>query len=338
MVHGGRTKLNVLLIDADNTGFPNLALMQLSTYLKKQGHNVNFGSMSGKPDRVYISCVFTKNKDKALSVGTYYPEAEKIYGGTGVDQNNQVSYFSHEYPDYSLYPSCDFSLGFMTRGCIRECPWCVVPDKEGYIRDHSPLDEFLNPDFDKIMLLDNNLLACKKHPQMLEDLIEVGKKVCFTQANDIRLITKENAELLYQTKSYDTSFKNKRYYFAWDAPNIEKQVIKGIEILISTGFRADHLQFYVLTAFDTDYKQDLYRVQTLLDYGCKPYVMIYNNKKGTYHRHLKRWVERRYCEVVPWIKYDHGKSQKWIHLMEGIEPNNGHTIESVLKGRVLKDE
>ena len=323
--------MKALLIDADNTGFPNLALMQLSTYLKNQGHEVSFGAMSGDPDKVYISCVFSKNRAKAYSVGSYYPKAEKIYGGTGVDENNHVDYFSREYPDYSLYPDCDFSLGFATRGCIRDCPWCVVRKKEGDIRKHSPLTEFVNPDFDKIMLLDNNLLACQEHMQVLNNLVKLKKKTCFTQANDIRLITEENAEALFKIKSYDTSFKNRRYYFAWDMPNIEKQVLKGIETLFSFGFKPIHLQFYVLIGFNTNYEQDMYRVNTLRDYGCKPYVMVYNNLPGTYHKHLKRWVERRYCEVVPWIEYDHGDSQKWIHLMEGINPNNGHTLESVLK-------
>ncbi len=32
--------MNVRLIDCDNTGFPNLALMKLSAWYKKGGHNV----------------------------------------------------------------------------------------------------------------------------------------------------------------------------------------------------------------------------------------------------------------------------------------------------------
>ena len=319
--------MKMLLIDADKTGFPNLALMQLSTHLKNHGHEVSFGSMSGTPDIVFISCVFYENKHKALAVGGYYPGSIKVYGGTGMGKNNRVTYFSHEYPDYSLYPEWDSSLGFLTRGCFRICPWCVVPDKEGMIRKHSPLSEFDNPEFNKIMLLDNNLLSCPDHINLIKELADSGKKVCITQANDIRLITEENAATLLNVRSYDTRFKNKRYYFAWDDPKIEHQVIKGIETLLNAGFRAKDLQFYVLINFDTSYEEDIHRVQTLLDYGCKPYVMLYNKKKGTYHHHLKRWVERRYCEIMPWIEYDHGDSQKWIKQMEGIEPNNGFKLE-----------
>jgi len=322
--------MKTLLIDVDETGFPNLALMQLSTHLKEHGHTVEFGSSKGTPDIVYVSCVFTENREKGYSVGAYYPDSKKIYGGTGFNKKNHVDYFSHQYPDYSLYPECDYSLGFMTRGCIRNnisCPWCVVPKKEGYIREHSPLSEFDNPDFKKIMLLDNNLIAHPNHIKLLHDLAESKKKVCITQASDIRLITEENAAALLNIRSYDTKFKNKRYYFAWDNPKIEPLVIKGIETLLDTGFKAKELQFYVLINCNTNYKEDIHRVQTLREYGCKPYVMLYNKLKGTYHHHLKRWVERRYCELMPWIEYDHGGSQKWIKQMEGIEPNNGFKLE-----------
>ena len=332
--------MKTLLIDADKTGFPNLALMQLSTHLKNHGHTVNFGSMTGKPDLIFISCVFTQNKENAYSVGAYYPDTKKIYGGTGVDKNNRVSFFSHEYPDYSLYPDCDYSLGFMTRGCFRKCPWCVVPKKEGMIRKQSPLSEFDNPDYKKIMLLDNNLLACPDHISLLDELIDSKKKVCITQANDIRLITEENAVALQSMRSYDTRFKNKRYYFSWDTPAIEKQVIKGIETLLDSGVKANQLQFYVLINFNTDYYEDKHRIETLLSLGCRPYVMLYNNRKGTYHHHMKRWVERRYCEIMSWDEYDWGNSQKWIQMMNGVEPNNGIKLEdfTIVKQTKRTDE
>jgi len=46
--------------------------------------------------------------------------------------------------------------------------------------------------------------------------------------------------------------------------------------------------------------------------GVKPYVILYNNDKGTYQHHMKRWIEWRYYQIMPWEKYDYGDSQKWI--------------------------
>ena len=47
------------LHDADNTGFPNLALMKLSAWHKAQGDTVRWWTAMEPFDRVYSSKVFT---------------------------------------------------------------------------------------------------------------------------------------------------------------------------------------------------------------------------------------------------------------------------------------
>jgi len=307
--------MKILLIDADGD-FPNPALMKLSTHHKDKGDEVKFGSCES-PNIVYISCVFTKNREKALQSSTFYPDSEIHFGGTGFNLSSKLDEnIEHLKPDYSLYPHVDYSLGFTTRGCIRnirECPWCVIPKKEGMIRKGSPLTEFIEPSFNKILLLDNNLLSYEKHKDILNEIIQLDKKTCFSQGLDIRLVTEENAELLSQIKYYDTKFKHRRLYFAWDTPEIEEYVKKGIKILTDFGIKLDHLMFYVLMCFNTNYDQDLHRLETLLDLGVRPYVMLYNEIKGTYQHHMKRWIERLYYQVVPWEKYDYGDSQLHIN-------------------------
>ena len=307
--------MRILLID-EGEGFPNLALMKLSGYFKEQGHEVKFGACKN-PDRVYISCVFPANRENSLSASKYYPKAEIYFGGGGFNLNSKLpDEIEHHKPDYSIYPHVDFSLGFTTRGCIRNCGFCIVPEKEGPIRAHSPLKEFVEPSFNKIMLLDNNLLSYSKHEDTLQELIEIDKKVSFSQGLDIRLINKRNAGLLKQIKYYDSSFKDRRLYFAWDFPEIEKHVKKGIPLLLNEGILPRHLMFYVLMCYNTTYEQDKYRLQTLIDFGVLPYVMLYNGLKGTYQHHMKRWIEWRYYKMVPWLEYDHGDSQFQIKEAE----------------------
>lgn len=312
--------MKILLIDADGKDFPNLALMKLSTYHKTRGDEVFFGSSNKSPDRVYISCVFSWNKENALQASTYYPNAEIQYGGSGIDLKTTLPPEVEACrPDPDLYP-IDYSLGFATRGCIRNsitCPWCIVPQKEGYIKKGTPLNNFVDLRLKKIILLDNNLLSYPDYKEILNDLISLNKKVCFSQGLDIRLINPENAELLSQIKYYDTGFKHRRLYFAWDHPDIEPFVLSGIETLLNAGIKPKHLCFYVLVCYNTNYEQDLHRVKTLINLGAKPYVMLYNGKKGTYQHHLKRWVEWRYCEVVPWEEYDSGDSQEVIRAESG---------------------
>lgn len=315
-----------LLIDSDiELGryiFPNLALMQLSTFLKDLGQIVEFGSTDKIPDNVWVSCVFPQNREKALMSSNWYPESRIHFGGTGFNLITKLpEEAQHKKPDYGLYPHVDYSLGFTSRGCIRKCAFCVVPEKEGFIREHSPIEEFLEPSFKKIVLLDNNFLASPRCKEKLEKLIDLGKRVCFNQGLDIRLINKENAELLAQVKSRDKSFKRTNYYFAWDLPEIEPSVLKGIEILLDAGIKPSHLMFYVLMGYNTNYEQDKYRLHTLIDLGVKPYVMVYNQMEGTYHKHMRRWVKYHLYEHVPWLKYDYGNSQEVIKRYEGLIEN-----------------
>lgn len=212
--------MRILLIDADGD-FPNLALMKLSSHHKYQGDKVYFGSCKN-PDIVYISCVFTWNNEKALQASAFYPNAKIIYGGTGFNLDSLLpTEIEHLRPDYSLY-DLDYSVGFATRGCIRSCPWCIVPEKEGNIHHGSPLSEFVDPLLKKILLLDNNLLTHPDHLEILNEIILLDKKTSFAQGLDIRLINNLNAELLSKIKYYDIRFKNRRLHFAWDDPKLEK--------------------------------------------------------------------------------------------------------------------
>jgi len=134
--------MKVLLIDADQTRhdlrlvrkglkrfFPNLALMKISAYWKFHGHEVGFNITD--PDMVYISCVFTWNRYK-VAAATMYPKAQINIGGSGIDLNKELPVAIDEMPpDYSLYGITNTSYGFTSRGCIRNCHFCIVHAKEG---------------------------------------------------------------------------------------------------------------------------------------------------------------------------------------------------------------
>lgn len=128
------------LVDVDGHHFPNLALMKLSAWHKSQGDRVEFADpMFGHYDRVYMSKVFTFTPD----CPDYYP-CEVVRAGTGYKDYTTTlpDEIEHCCPDYSLY-GVDEAYGFLTRGCVNRCPWCIVPHKEGSIRPASPLREFI---------------------------------------------------------------------------------------------------------------------------------------------------------------------------------------------------
>lgn len=137
--------MKIGLIDVDGHNYPNIVLMKLSAWHKKNGDDVTwYDQFGGMYDRVYMSKVFTFTKDYPLCVNA----KEIIKGGTGYairlenshevynkEQDPSLPYeIEHIYPDYSLYPELtkDTAYGFLTRGCPRGCSFCHVKDKEGY--------------------------------------------------------------------------------------------------------------------------------------------------------------------------------------------------------------
>lgn len=109
------------LHDSDKTKFPNLALMKISAWHKKQGDEVKIFTpdLSNKYNKIYSSKVFTFTaEDNGL------PDDERVIrGGTGYKNKSELPEFiEHIMPDYTLY-ALDYSIGFLTRGCVRSCPW-----------------------------------------------------------------------------------------------------------------------------------------------------------------------------------------------------------------------
>ena len=301
------TAKRVLLVDADSQkGFPNLALMKISAWHKERGDSVELikGIPSTAPldpyDHTYISCIYFQNKDRVKDYAMQVTNNLMI-GGSGYDLELELTdEIEHIMPDYSLY-GVDFSIGFTSRGCVRRCPWSVVPDKEGKIRDHAPISEFLHPNHKKIILLDNNFTASPRRYENLHFIRDHNLKVNFSQGLDIRKMNSKLAAALATVKYHDWKFKSRRLHFAFDDMRYEKAVWRGIDLLENAGISPSHLMFYVLVGFNTTEEEDLYRIRSLHKRGVLPYVMPYNKKKES--ARLTRWVNRRYYQFIPYQEF-----------------------------------
>lgn len=294
--------MKILLVDADSK-IPNLALMKLSAWHKQQGHIVDLirGIPTTKPliqyDKVMISCVFYQNREQVLDYASQFDIID--VGGSGFDYSVVLDDdIEHIMPDYSLY-GIDYSIGFTSRGCIRNCGFCVVPEKEGFIRDNAPISEFLHPEHNKVILLDNNFQASPNWKSNIDFLIANNLRVNFCQGLDIRLLTKEFAEKLAQTLYYNWKFTRRALYFAFDDLRYESDVWRGIDILDNVGINLKDVLFYVLIGYNSTEAQDLYRINRLYERGVHPYVMPYNQHKSK----LTRWVNRLYYQFIPWEVY-----------------------------------
>jgi len=285
--------MKIGLFDIDSK-YHNLALMKISAWHKSFGDQTEMYNplMNKTYDRVYVSKIFTKHNKE----GGYIPE-NSIIGGSGYSLKTVLPYdMEHFLPDYSLY-NLDYSLGFTTRGCIRNCEFCIVRDKEGNIREHAEVEEFLNPKSNVVVLLDNNFLALPSHIKKLQKYIDKGWKMDFNQGLDIRLINNENAELLGKVKHY------KQIHFAWDLMIQEKKVKKGLKILFKAGIKPYRIMVYILCNYDTTLEEDLYRFKELKSLGVDPFVMIYG-KGNKEIRKFARWVNKKWiCGACSWEDY-----------------------------------
>ena len=174
-----------------NKSFPNLALMKISAYYKNLGHQVEWWIPDKKYDKVYSSKVFDftpVNKD--------LPE-NTIKGGTGYDLYDELpDEIDRCYPDYSLYPLCDYAVGFLTRGCINNCNFCVVPKKEGKIRSYSNWRDIVRSSSDKLVLMDNNILACDHGVNQLKEISETDYRIDLNQGMDVMLLNEEICKVI----------------------------------------------------------------------------------------------------------------------------------------------
>jgi len=288
--------MKIGLFDVDSK-YHNLALMKLAAYHKQKGDEVEFYNplWGSTYDTIYCSKIF-----RISHKNDGYVRDNMICGGSGFEYLTLLpEYIEHIKPDYDLY-DLKYSLGFTTRGCIRKCEFCIVPEKEGKIREHAEVEEFLNPKSNIVILLDNNFLALPSHIKKLQKYIDKGWILDFNQGLDIRLINEENARLLAKIKHKD------RIRFAWDNLKDERKIIKGLELVIKVGIELRDILVYVLIGFNTTFEEDLYRVNKLRNIKneqdlIKTYVMNYNGKlKSKKYIDFMRWVNN------PWI-FNSGK-------------------------------
>lgn len=312
------------LIDIDGK-LPNLALMKISSYYKNLGCSIELVSLSkemlSKYTAVYASCLFSWNKDKCFDLLKVRPDA--IIGGTGWSLEKTLPEgIERQKPDYDLYTqeliysrSCsggistkktkekkarviaNMGIGFTSRGCIRNCGFCVVPKKEGCLKQIAEIKDLINPRSSVITLYDNNLTADPGCIEKLNEIRDRGLTVDISQGIDVRLMSDEMAKALSEVKHL------RSLHYAWDLMKDEAAVLQGIKTLSGHVKKWRHMCF-VLCGYNTSFEEDMHRVNTLDAIGVRPYVMKFNNRKDDIVlNHFARWVNGRFHKVCSFNEY-----------------------------------
>ena len=259
--------MKIGLIDVDGHNFPNFALMKIANHHRQQGDSVEWVNHLEQYNKVYKSKVFTFTPDHIFAIQA----DETVEGGTGYKLYHDL-FCDNTEPDYSLYPQYPNAYGFLTRGCIRQCHWCIVPQKEGNIRAYRDIETVLQGRKSAI-LMDNNVLANEHGLQQLEKIIDMGCKVDFNQGLDSRLVTLEIAKILSKIKWI------RFIRFACDTTSAVEPLLKALEKLNRYGVKNYRIFVYLLVK---DVSEANERCKILKRLGVNSFAQIYRDDENRF--------------------------------------------------------
>lgn len=266
--------MNVLLIDIDSK-IPNLALKKVERYYLDKGAEIiwDMPLFAEWADVIYVSCIFSWNRDKCVEWESY---PHSWIGGTGYDLDMTLQ---EEIENIKPH----ISLGFTTRGCIRQCEFCVVPEKEGGIRIVGSLMDLWDGSSNLVTILDNNILAVPHHFMAIcQQAQERRLRLDFNQGLDHRLLTDDIAAEMKKTRHKE------EWRFAFDHPDMIDGIKDAIGTLARHGIKRTF--WYVLVGYNTTLDEDLFRLNYLRVKKQTVFVQRYEKDEATVQ--LARWANQ----------------------------------------------
>ena len=208
---------------------------------------------------VRISCVFTWRIEEAerlkRSWSRFYSDVQ--VGGPAYDDRGNV-FVPGRFVKYGIT--------ITSRGCPNDCEWCLVPRREGKIRE-LPIMPGWNVN-------DNNLLACSEgHIERVFDMLREQKTpIVFSGGLDARIFGERHADLL-------RSINLGEAWFACDYPGAIDELKNVAELLPDINPRKKRT--YVLTGFNGDtISQAEKRLETVFNFGFWPFAMLYRSSEA----------------------------------------------------------
>jgi hypothetical protein len=225
-------------------------------------------------DEVHVSVTFTWHRDEAERLARAWEHIAPVkIGGPA-------------YPE----PSGDFVPGMYikkgvvitSRGCPNNCSFCVVPKREGAIRELPITDGWI--------VQDDNLLACSRShfDAVIEMLKRQPERPQFTGGLDPELFTGYHASEIF-------SVKPEQIFFAYDTPNDWDPLVHAIGIAHDAGFTAKKIRTYVLIGYKNDTMEKAEaRCQAVYDLGSYPMAMLYRDEGGKCDMGWRR-LQKTWC-------------------------------------------
>lgn len=204
-------------------------------------------------DEVHVSCTFTWDKGEverlAKAWGQYYPVVK--VGGPAFDSTPN-----------GFTPGMYVKAGvvFTSRGCNNRCPWCLVPDREGKLREY---EDFAAGN----IVNDNNLLQCSKaHQEKVWAMLRAQHLIYFSGGLEASLVTDNMADNL-------RSLRVRELFLAADTKASLRPLEKAVKKI---GLFRQKMRCYVLLAFaGQTISEAEEHLRSVWGIGCMPHAQLY---------------------------------------------------------------
>jgi hypothetical protein len=298
--------MRILVVNIDSV-IPNLALAKIVKFHQDKGDEVrqikDKTISAGLPypllidtyDKIYVSCVFSWNKNRCMKW-----ESIADIGGSGYSLEK------------TLPPEIDaikprMNMGFITRGCTRNCPWCIVPKKEGKVHQVGDIYDLWDGKSNLITIMDNNILALPKvFFETSKQLKKEKLMVDFNQGLDHRLLTDEICQELFSLK-YPGSTGSK-IRFAFDHISYKKSVLKALKMLKRNGLKDWRTRWYVYVGVEDTVETVVERINILRDEKQAVFLMRDRDKRVMQNKEFANmYIWTNHIELyahIPYEKFD----------------------------------
>jgi len=270
--------------------YPPLGLMKISTYHKMRGDEVVFhkGVNAAVRDQnwdiIYITTLFTFQWNITIGTIKFYMRKKQanqmrvggilasllpddLWKETGIKPHiGLLDKVDRLAPDYSFlcgpysYYANNASFAYTTKGCPNRCSFCAVHKLEPDYVDYIPLANQIDPNKRDLILLDNNVLASKQFPLIIEEISKNGfakdaifkgahRYIDFNQGLDARLLDDEKMKLL-------STLALKPLRIAFDSIQLQQTYVDKVLLAKKYGIR--NLSNYILFNYK-DTPEDFYQ-------------------------------------------------------------------------------
>lgn len=230
-----------------------------------------------KETPVSVSCTFTwdipEAERLARSWGRYFPRVQ--VGGPA---------FGDSGGEFTPGQFVKGGVVVTSRGCPKSCAFCLVPKREGRIRELEIRDGW--------NIFDNNLLACSRgHIEEVFDMLRIQPHPTnFTGGLDKDLLQPWHIDLLKSTRF-------KRAWFACDSENGFPTLERAADLL--SDFSREKKYCYVLVGYTDETPAEAEtRLIRIFNLGFMPFSMLYRGPlAGTKMSPDPAWraLIRRWC-------------------------------------------